>query len=446
VLRSFRLGNHRSFAYERELLLMPSGSDSDVPVVPVTAIFGANASGKSNLLHGLGFMRDAVLQSFSRWDDEGIPRRPFRLGEGYRAKPSVFVVELVIEGVRYTYGFELDDVIVREEWLYSYPEGRQRTLFERNRSEITFGSTVRGKLKTQLEALEELIRPNALFLSACARLNIDVLMPVYRWFRSQLRIRPLSGVSRSRRVAEQVAQLLERDPQNRDRLVALLAAADVGISDIRVKKSKDPFLIRQLDRVTNGIVEAERLANVDLGKDEQSSTRLKELYEEQEVLRVLLGKDQLELAFLHGNSGEAFGIEEESAGTRSWLDLLPMALEALDSGLVLAVDEIDTSLHPLLTTRLIDLFQNRETNQHSAQLIFTTHDTSLLGTMLGDEVLGRDQVWFVEKEVGGASALYPLTDFKPRKDQNTERRYLGGSYGAIPVLNPQDFIDAIRPR
>lgn len=445
MLRSFRLGNHRSFADERELLLMPSGSDSDVPVVPVTAIFGANASGKSNLLQGLGFMRDAVLQSFSRWDDEGIPREPFRLGDGYRTKPSVFVVELVVDEVRYTYGFELDDVVVLQEWLYSYPEGRQRTLFERSRSEITFGSTVRGKLKTQLEALEELIRPNALFLSVCARLNLDVLMPVYRWFRSQLRIRPANGYRPSPGVAVQVAELLERDPRNSERLVALLAAADVGITGIQVKKSKDPFLVDELDRVTLKIVEAEHALKSDSGEGE-APARLKSLYEQQRILRRHAERDRLELTFLHGNPDEAFGINEESAGTRSWLELLPMALEALDSGLVMAVDEIDTSLHPLLTARLIDLFQNRETNPHSAQLIFTTHDASLLGTMLGDDVLGRDQVWFVEKEVGGASTLYPLTDFKPRKDQNTERRYLGGSYGAIPVLDPQDFIDAVRPR
>ena len=445
MLRGFRLGNHRSFADERELLLMPSRSDSDVPVVPVTAIFGANASGKSNLLNGLGFMRDAVLQSFARWDDEGIPRKPFRLGDGYRTKPSVFVVELVIDEVRYTYGFELDDVVVLEEWLYSYPEGRRRVLFERSGSEITFGSTVRGDLHSKLEVLEELTRPNALFLSACARLKLELLMPVYNWFRHQLRIRCASDFHSTRHVAEKVAELLKRDPQNSTRLVALLAAADVGITDIVVKKSKDS-VVCGLDRIAREIVKIERLRDMNSDESEELATRLESLYAVQSLLRHSVDQDHLELAFLHGNSGEAFGIGEESAGTRSWLELLPMALEALDSGLVVVVDEIDTSLHPLLTARLIDLFQSRETNPNSAQLIFTTHDVSLLGTMLGDEVLGRDQVWFVEKEAGGQSALYPLTDFKPRRDQNTERRYLGGSYGAIPVLDPQHFIDAVRPR
>jgi hypothetical protein len=446
VLRSFRLGNHRSFADECELLLMPSWSDSDVPVVPVTAIFGANASGKSNLLQGLGFMRHAVLQSFSRWDDEGIPREPFRLGNGDRTKPSVFVVELIIDGVRYTYGFELDDVIVLAEWLHSYPEGRKRKLFERSGSDISFGSTVRGDLHAKLEVLEELIRPNALFLSACARLNLDVLMPVYRWFRHQLRTRFGGGFGSYFQVAERVADLLERDPRNSERLVSLLAAADVGITDLVVKKSKDHQAAVELDRIAERIAQTQAALKAEPDDGEKLAARLADLRFEQRYLRRRADRERVELAFLHGDSDEAFRISEESAGTRSWLELLPMVLEALDSGLVVVVDEIDTSLHPLLTARLIDLFRNRETNPHSAQLIFTSHDTSLLGTMLGDEVLGRDQVWFVEKAVNGASALYPLTDFKPRNDQNTERRYLSGSYGAIPVLDQQDFIEAVRPR
>ena len=126
--------------------------------------------------------------------------------------------------------------------------------------------------------------------------------------------------------------------------------------------------------------------------------------------------------------------------------LLPMVLDALDEGAVVAVDEIDASLHPLLTAQLVALFQDPETNSKNAQHIFTTHDTSLLGTMLGDKVLDRDQIWFVQKNGVGATELYPLTDFKPRQDQNLERRYLGGSYGAVPVLDHQDFVNAVRDR
>jgi AAA15 family ATPase/GTPase len=109
---------------------------------------------------------------------------------------------------------------------------------------------------------------------------------------------------------------------------------------------------------------------------------------------------------------------------------------------VLVVDELETSLHPSLVAKLIELFRDEAANPRGAQLVFTTHDTSLLGTMLGGQVLHRDEIWFVDKNAEGASELYPLTDFKPRKDQNTERRYLAGAYGAVPVLG--DFPEAAR--
>ncbi|MGH3622880.1 MAG: AAA family ATPase, partial [Sciscionella sp.] len=164
MLRSFRLGNHRSFDDEQELLLMPSLPSDARVALPVTAIYGANASGKSNLLDGLRFMRQAVLGSFSQWDAEGgVPRRPFRLAPGSRSRPSAFVVELSVERVPYTFGFTVDDERVREEWLYSYPEKRKRVLFERDDEGISFGSTV-PEMKAKLDVLRELTRPNALFL------------------------------------------------------------------------------------------------------------------------------------------------------------------------------------------------------------------------------------------------------------------------------------------
>lgn len=397
MLRSFRLSNHRSIADEQELLLMPA-RHSEQPVVPVTAIYGANASGKSNVISGLEFMRSAVLDSFSKWEIEGVPRKPFRLNAAGRAQPSVYVAELVVDGVSYTYGFSVDDREVLEEWLYSYPEKRRRTLFSRERGEIRFGSTL-GDLKPKLEMLEELTRSNSLFLSAAARLNLEALTPVYRWFETGLRIRR-SGRRSTIYVAEAINNFLAKNPENRSRLVSLLTAADVGITGIRVKHVHDQFR----------------------------------------------SGPTVELRFEHGVKGEEFELDDESDGTRSWLELLPVVLDALDEGAVVAVDEIDTSLHPLLTAQLIGLFQDPATNSKNAQLIVTTHDTSLLGTMIADKVLDRDQIWFVQKNSTGATELYPLTDFKPRQDQNLERRYLGGSYGAIPVLDHEDFVNAVRKR
>lgn len=404
MLRSFRLGNHRSFRDEQELLLMPAMPGDERAAVPVAAVYGANASGKSNLFKAMTLVMGAVMNRHlptSAGRHIVAVQDPFRLGLGAEPRPSTFVFELIADGVQYTYGFLLDEDEIIEEWLYSYPEKRRRVVFERDRDGIKFGTTV-VDLKQKLEVLEELIRPTALFLSVCDRLELGPLMPVYRWFSSGLLVNGLGGGwFGSEFVQGAVGDYLLRHPENRQRMVSLLSVADVGIVDVVVEERLDSP-------------------------------------------RRFTGAFDLELKLLHGPARERFDFDDESSGTRNWIGLLPQVLSALDEGLVLLVDEIDASLHPLLTARLVGLFQDPELNNHGAQLVFTTHDTSLLGTMLGEQVLDRDQIWFVERDAEGASSLYPLTDFKPRKDQNTERRYLAGSYGAVPVLG--DFAEALRSR
>ncbi|WP_370965744.1 ATP/GTP-binding protein [Amycolatopsis sp. cg9] len=402
MLLSFRLGNHRSFRDEQELLLMPALPGDDRPAVPVIAVYGANASGKSNLFKAMAMVMRAVMNRHlpGRHDIVAV-QDPFRLDPEAEPRPSTFVFELIAEGVAYTYGFLLDGYEVVEEWLYSYPEKRKRVVFERGREGIKFGTTVADS-KPKLDVLEELIRPTALFLSVCDRLELGPLMPVYRWFTSGLLVNGLGGGwFDSEYLQWVVGDHLLRNPEHRQRMVSLLSVADIGIVDVVVKEREGSHRRRS-------------------------------------------GEFDLELKLLHGAAREPFDFDDESSGTRNWIGLLPQVLSALDRGLVLLVDEIDASLHPLLTAKLVGLFQDADVNPKGAQLIFTTHDTSLLGSMLGEHVLDRDQIWFVDRDAQGASSLYPLTDFKPRKDQNTERRYLAGSYGAVPVLG--DFAEALRNR
>jgi predicted ATPase len=387
------LGNHRSFRDEQELLLMPAMPGDVRPVVPVTAIYGANASGKSNLLDGLAFMRSLVLGRSLASAPAGFQVRPHKLGPGPKLDQSVFVVEVVVADVPYTYGFTVTDDVVVDEWLYAYPAKRKRLLFERSKTEFKIGGTVVDS-KAKFEVLEELIRPDRIFLGVCDQLAIGPLMPVYEWFARGMAVRKLRTQARPHLLGDRVGTYLSRKPENISRLVSLLAAADVGVVDLVVEEGREA-----------------------------------PLYRSDQVVR-----REHELKLLHGADREPFDLQDESSGTLNWLELLPNVLDAVDGGRVMIVDEIDASLHPLLTAELVRLFRDERTNPNGAQLIFTTHDTSLLGTMLGDQVLERDQVWFVEKSGDGASQLYPLTDFKPRKDQNTERRYLGGSYGAVPVL------------
>lgn len=287
----------------------------------------------------------------------------------------------------------------------SYPEKKKRVLFERSEDEVKFGSTL-GSVRAKLELVHELTRPNALFLSVALQSDVDVVMPVYHWFRRGITLRNSDHSVSELAGAVRVRRYVRDDPARQRMLVDLLNTADVGISDMLIiEEASVP------DRAAHA---------VDLRKREPK------------------------LYFGHSGSNQLFGFADESAGTRAWLSLLPYALDALESGAAMVIDEIDASLHPLLTARLIGLFRDEQTNPHGAQLIFTTHDASLLGTALGEEVLARDQIWFVEKDRSGASRLYPLSDFKPREGENRERRYLAGSYGAVPVVSATGFADAVR--
>ena len=413
MLRSFRVLNHRSIRDEQELLLTPVYGGGE-PVVPVAAIYGANASGKSNLLDAMDFMASAVRDSFGRWSPEGgVPRRPFKLDADSAAKESGFVVGFFVEGVRHTYGFVVDDSVVREEWLYSYPEKRKRVVFEREAGGIKVGTTV-GDLRGKLDVLKALVRPNALFLSVAAQSNVGQVLPTYRFLTEKLAFRARDSW---RHDLDQVARVM-RDPVGRNRLFNLVRSADMGIVGMETApRSRAEVLLRDL-----------------LEREGQPAPPVSE-----------------ELWFTHVKGVRPLAFNEQSEGTKSWVRLLPAVLDALDEGRVLLLDEIDTSLHPMLTAQLIRLFQKPETNPRRAQLVFTTHDASLLGAWLPgeepeEEVLLRDQVWFVEKGNDGASWVSALSDFRPRKGENTERRYLMGSYHGLPMMFEGEFADSVLGR
>lgn len=435
MLRSFRVANHLSIRDEQELLLMPA-YDKHRPVVPVAAIFGANASGKSNLLNALGFMQTAVRTSYAAWEPgTGIPRRPFRLDPQMASEQSLYVVELRLDGVRYGYGFSVDDEQVQQEWLYAYPHERRRLIFERQGRAIRLGSTLPDH-RSRETTLADLTRENALFLSAAAQANQPEVRPVYDWFRVGMTlfraVSPFPGEGQDFGTAQEhpywdriTSRLLEPDSPDRRALVELIRVADLGISDVLARR---------------------RVKNIDVNIDVSKLLETMALQPADAVSkysRFILGYlESPELLFVQGKSKVPLTIGEQSEGTRAWLALLSDALTALDRGAVLIIDEIDTSLHPRLTARLIELFQDGRTNPHAAQLVFATHDASLLGTSFGREILARDQVWFVEKDDEGATKLFPLTDFHPRKEENTERRYLGGSYGAVPSVFSDTLVEA----
>ncbi|MCH7670160.1 MAG: ATP-binding protein [Acidobacteria bacterium] len=433
ALLSFSARNVRSYRDNVELSLLATrlstgdvsrdvaaaGMSTPIAVLPAAGVFGANASGKSKLLHAIADMRGLVVGSFRRGDrTTGVVRRPFLLDKRSRTEPSEFRIDLVLDGVHWQYGFEVDDESVISEYAYHAPHGRQALIFHRDRDEIRLGSSFRsdGRL------LERLLRHNALLLSVGGAAEDDTLTPLFEWFSDNLRLAEMS--SRGIRAAH-TADLMA-DPASRARVLALLRAADLGITDAKVATAEldlDPEARDRLER-------ALRILNGIDGDPEAADD-----------WHFMVGEF---VRLTHqGERGEVdFEPEDESEGTLVWVGLVGPVLTALDRGEVLLADELGTSLHPHLVRRLIELFQSKSTNKHCAQLIFNAHDVTVLGDG-EDRALGRDQIWFTEKDLDGATRLYPLADFRPRKDEALERRYLQGRYGGIPILDPSEFERAV---
>lgn len=371
----------------------PPGTDEGV--LPVAAIYGANASGKTNVVLAMRFMASVVRSSHARWvPDKPIQLEPFA---GQANTPSTFSTDFLLGGVRYQYGFSLSPEAVVEEWMYAYPSGKKQTWFRREGNKaISFSTKLQGENRT----IERLTRQNSLFLSAAAQNNHQALLPIYLWFS-----RSLSYVTDRRSVTNEHAKALYEDPDLRARLGRMLSVADMGINDLSVRKVD---------------VTAETKE-----KFKQSAAKLISAYE-------------MDIHFLHriGELTLPFDEVQESKGTIAFLCLLYPALQALKDGGVVFVDELDESLHPLLAIEVIRQFGDTASNPNGAQLIFNTHDTNLLGA----GVLRRDEIWFTEKRQDGASQIYPLTDFKPRKQEDLANGYLQGRYGAIPFLNSDSFL------
>ena len=430
ALIAFRVENVRSFRDEVEFSLIATGlaerryvrsvewreGGSPISVLAVAGVFGANGSGKSNLLKVMDDMRSHVLHSFRQGDLEGrIPRQPFVLDQAARSQPSRFEIDLVLEGVRHEYGFLIDDEHVIEEWAYRYPKGRAALIFRREHDEIEAGSIERQKTR----AVQELIRSNALFLSTAASAKHAALLPLYQWFSRNL----VLAEADSRLWRQALTTQMLGDERHRLHVLALLQAADLGVTAAR-KREPDPVMQERLRRAVWILQGIEEEPESDEGP----------------------AFEELGVELLHrGTGGEEVPLqaEDESLGTRVWFGLIGPVIQALESGSVFLADELDASLHPALVAELVRLFQDSETNPRRAQLVFNSHDPTLLGDSVGDRLLGRDQIWFTEKNNDGSTSVYPLVDLEPRKQEAIGKRYLEGRYGATPILSHQEFVAAV---
>ena len=417
MLIEFRVRNFRSLRDEQVLSLvaakirgknslihntMPSGVKSVPSLLKSAVVYGTNAGGKSNLIMALQYMRSVVAESASVMQPgQTFSVQPFRLDPESETSPTEFEANFILNGIRYQYGFALTPQRVTSEFLLVYKAFKPQRWFDRHYDPQTgtdnyeFGPGLKG----QKSVWENATRPNALFLSMAVQLNSEQLRPIFEWFVNKLAI-----FNHLNQLGTDFSVEMLRDPKGKHAIRAFLTSADISIADIKVVTRK----------VSGKTVHFDLAA----GKTEVHT-------EEGE-------KEINELQFYHvSEKGKAvLGWQDESNGTKVLFSFSGPILDILNKGLILVVDELDNSLHPLLVRRLVELFNSPELNRNGAQLIFSTHDTSLLDPYL----LRRDQIWFVEKDREQASKLYPLSDFSPRKNEALERGYLIGRYGSLPFL------------
>lgn len=369
-------------------------------------VYGANASGKSNLFKAMRFMRSLVLESSKESQaGEAINTKPFRLMAGFDSKPSAFEITFAIADVIYQYAFSADQEAIHTESLISVFHGKEETLFERSREKITLHKKFsEGKL------LAEKTRKNALFLSVCANFDGPISGKILHWFRT---LKIISGIEDESQMAL-TRQGLASDKQQQ--ISAFLKNFDLGI-----------------ERISLGDVSENAILRANASKETQ------DLLEKADKLATALGiPHRLVINSYHkafdsqgvAQNDVAFDFREESDGSKKLVALSGLLVAVLENGQTLFIDEFDARLHPIISKKIVALFNSSSMNPNNAQLIVATHDTNLLD----QDIVRRDQIWFAEKDQFGASHLSSLLEFRVRNDASLEKDYIMGKYGAVPIL------------
>ena len=375
------------------------------PLVRSAAIYGANAAGKTNLLLALRTMRDIVVDSGRELGS--LPITPFLFDPDSEARPTTFEVVGIVNRMRFQFGFSATSEIVTDEWLYTWPRGRIQFWYERTTEPD--GNAVRcrfgDKLAGDKEVWRRATRPDALLLSTAVTLNSESLLPVFDWFKKVLRVSGGSGWTNEFSVKWCRGN-------SKDAIVDFLRAADLAIDDVRV--DEEDFSPAMLP-------------------DDMPSELRRQMKEELSGAKVV--RVHMRHTTGRGHSVE-LDLNVESDGTQKMFALAAPWLDTLRKGNVIVFDELHDNLHPILVRFLVDWFHDPKVNATGAQLIFTTHDTSILS----QDVFRRDQVWFCERNSRQETNIVPLADFRPRRGvENLERSYLEGRYGALPYVRSSDL-------
>ena len=416
MLLEFRVSNFRSLRDEQCLSLVPVSNDRSLEssnvfmtgssLVPAAlkgaAIYGANASGKSTVLNAMGIMQALVRDSATAIQaGQSLNVQGFAFDKKFRSGATAFELTVLIEGIRYQYGFSLTPERICDEWLLVYRSSKPQEWFRREWKEeakaydyAPFSSYFSG----QKDLWKKSTRDNALFLSTAVQLNCEQLKPLWDWIVTSWMIFP----SQAFPVLDPTLDAIESGGAKA--VLGFLNSADLGIVDVAIERQKG----KQNQFIFDGAT----------GKTSVS-----------EPVDVELRIPR----FRHkaGSQSAVLDFAFESEGTQRLFSLAGFILSALDRGKTLVLDEIESSLHPLLVRHILDLFFSPATNLRGAQILFSTHNTSLMDK----DLLRRDQIWLTDKGADQATILASLSEYSPRKNEAFEKGYLEGRYGALPVLD-----------
>ena len=449
MLIQFVVENYMSFKNEA-VLNMTATTDSShknhvthdeqgkkTSVLRAAALYGANASGKSNLVKAISFARDFII--YGTRPEISIPVVPFKFDPETTEKPSKFEFIIKHEGVLYTYGFAADEHRVIEEWLFAQPDKREvsffkRTTDEKGQAKVIIGSHLAPKGSKRAEFLEYIAqgtRPNQLFLTECHEKNVEQIKPLMLWFRNCLTVLWPNQFARSRcfpplynfpeLLHEQYSQeilatRLDEELELKEFISHFLRTVMKDIQSIYVYKfetasSKNP-LLKAISKE-----EKEGVDNKDINKDE-----------EKVIQRMLFTIHKCKKKQKDDADFSLLALREESDGTQRLIEMLPVIYDALTKGKVFIIDELERSLHPLLSRLFLQTFL--DTEPFGGQIIFATHETTLMDL----DLLRRDEIWFVEKDEEESSRIYSLAEFRVRNDLKIDKGYLHGRFGAIPFF------------
>jgi len=438
VLVRYFVENFLSFKDECELSFIPGRSskfpehieNGNINILRTAVIYGANASGKSNLIKSMDFARNLILHGTKT--KESIPVNRFKLNDLCKNKPAKFQFDIKYKDKYYSYGFSVDQLKVNKEWLYEIKSKKNVSLlFERTTNDkhvaIKFGNIFKHENidKEFIEFIRQGTRPNQLFLTECEDRNIEVFSDVYEWFYKVLVI----VFPQTKPMGFESIFLDDNGKEIKELFNNLIKKFDTGIQGFKLEKFKlesagiPDFIIEDLKK--------------DIKKNIRGYLKLPDnkrycVYKNE--ADELVGLKLMAVHKVHDSEENIyFELEDESDGTRRLTDILPLLAKFTSKTIIF--DELDRSLHPLITRKIIELFLENT----DSQFIATTHDSSLLDLNL----LRKDAIWFISKNSNEESKLYSLEEFKKEYGNNLQNAYLKGRFGAIPIISNKQNVDEI---